>query len=52
MDFSLTNAEQDFAEEVRTWLEEHLAGEFAKMRGKGGTGQEDLPPELLIEWER
>ena len=52
MDFSRTKAEQDFAEEVRTWLEEHLVGEFALMRGKGGTGQEDLEPELLIEWER
>lgn len=52
MYFSLTKSEEDFAEEVRTWLEEHLVGEFATMRGKGGTGQEDLEPELLIEWER
>ncbi|HEV8297277.1 MAG TPA: acyl-CoA dehydrogenase family protein [Acidimicrobiales bacterium] len=52
MDFSLSPSEQAFKEEVRTWLEEHLVGEFAELRGRGGTGQEDIPPAQLIEWER
>jgi alkylation response protein AidB-like acyl-CoA dehydrogenase len=52
MDFSLSPAELAFKDEVRTWLEEHLVGEFAELRGRGGTGQEDIPPQLLIEWER
>ena len=52
MDFSLAPAELAFKDEVRTWLEEHLVGEFAELRGRGGTGQEDIPPQLLIEWER
>lgn len=52
MDFSLSPNEQDFAEEVRTWLEEHLVGDFASLRNRGGTGQEDIEPELLIAWER
>jgi alkylation response protein AidB-like acyl-CoA dehydrogenase len=52
MDFSLTPSEQDFKDEVRTWLQEHLVGEFATLRGRGGTGQDDIPPALLIEWER
>jgi alkylation response protein AidB-like acyl-CoA dehydrogenase len=52
MDFTLTPSEQAFKEEVRTWLEEHLVGEFAALRGRGGTGQEDIPFHLLIEWER
>ena len=42
----------DFADEVRTWLEEHLTGRFAGLRGRGLTGQEDIEPEVQIEWER
>ena len=52
MDFDLTPAERDFRDEVRTWLEEHLVGEFAEMRGRGGMGQEDIPAEQQIAWER
>ncbi|MGI9642020.1 MAG: acyl-CoA dehydrogenase family protein [Acidimicrobiia bacterium] len=52
MDFSLTADELAFKDEVRTWLEEHLVGEFADLRGCGGTGQEDIPPETQISWER
>lgn len=52
MDFTLTTQELAFADEVRTWLEEHLTGDFAGLRGKGGTGQEDIAPELLIAWEK
>lgn len=51
MDFSLTPKEQDFKLEVETWLSEHLAGEFKKLKGKGGTGQEDIEPEILMAWE-
>ena len=52
MDFDLTIAERDFRDEVRTWLEEHLVGEFAGLRGRGGMGQEDIPAEQQIAWER
>ena len=52
MDFDLTLAERDFRDEVRTWLEEHLVGEFAGLRGRGGMGQEDIPAEQQIAWER
>ena len=47
-----TPAEEVFAEEVRTWLEEHLVGDFADLRGRGGTGREDIHPEVLMAWER
>ncbi len=43
---------EGFADEVRTWLEEHLTGRFSGLRGRGLTGQEDIAPELQIEWER
>ena len=41
-----------FADEVCTWLEEHLVGEFARYRGRGLTGQDDVPVEVQIAWER
>ncbi|MED6328677.1 MAG: acyl-CoA dehydrogenase family protein [Actinomycetota bacterium] len=52
MDVGRTPAEEAFADEVRTWLEEHLVGEFADLRGRGGVGQEDVDPERLLDWER
>ena len=52
MDFAADPALQDFRDEVRTWLEEHLRGEFGALRGKGLTGQEDIAPETQIAWER
>lgn len=41
----------DFADEVRTWLEEHLVGEFGRYRGRGLTGQDDIPVEAQLAWE-
>jgi len=52
MEFTRTAAEEAFAAEVRTWLEEHLGGANAGLRGRGGVGQEDVEPERLLEWER
>ncbi len=52
MEFTRTTAEEAFADEVRTWLEEHLGGANAGLRGRGGVGQEDVEPERLLEWER
>ena len=52
MDFRSDPALGSFADEVRTWLEEHLAGEFGRYRGRGLTGQEDVPVAVQIAWER
>ncbi len=52
MDFRSDPALASFADEVRTWLEEHLVGEFARYRGRGLTGQEDVPVDVQIAWER
>ncbi len=41
-----------FEEEVRTWIEEHCVGEFAAYRGRGWTGQEDVPVEVQWAWEK
>ena len=52
MDLQADRELVDFADEVRTWLEGHLVGEFARYRGRGLTGQEDVPVEVQIAWER
>ena len=52
MDFRADPLLAAFGDEVRTWLEEHLVGEFARYRGRGLTGQEDVPVEVQIAWER
>ena len=52
MDLRLDPALRAFADEVRTWLEEHLVGEFARYRGRGLTGQEDVPVQVQLAWER
>ena len=41
-----------FREEVRDWIADHLVGEFARWRGYGGIGREDLPLEVQLAWER
>ena len=52
MDLQFTAAEETFRDEVRTWLEENLIGEFAKLRGRGGPGDEHVLYEERREWEQ
>ena len=52
MELQADPALAEFADEVRTWLEEHLVGEFARYRGRGLTGQEDVPVQVQLAWER
>ena len=52
MDFTYTKSEIEFVDEVRTWLQDHVKGEFVTLQGKGLTGHEDVDPELQIAWEK
>ena len=52
MELQADPALEDFADEVRTWMEENLVGEFALYRGRGLTGQEDVPVDVQLAWER
>ena len=45
-------ADVAFRDEVRTWLADHLTGEFADARGLGGPGREDLDFEERLRWNR
>ena len=52
MDLKFTAEEETFRDEVRTWLEENLSGEFSILRGRGGPGDEDALYEERRAWEK
>jgi alkylation response protein AidB-like acyl-CoA dehydrogenase len=52
MDLHAPAAESDFRAQVREWLDEHCVGEFARWKGRGGIGRDEIPVEVQIEWER
>ncbi|MEU7987992.1 acyl-CoA dehydrogenase family protein [Streptosporangium canum] len=39
-------------EEIRSWLAEHLSGEFSAARGLGGPGREHEGHDIRLAWER
>jgi len=52
MDLTYSPEDEAFRAEVRAWLEEHLGGDFAHLRGKGGPGREHEAHSERIEWDR
>jgi alkylation response protein AidB-like acyl-CoA dehydrogenase len=52
VDLTYSEADQAFRAEVRAWLEEHLSGEFAALRGLGGAGRDDEALEERLAWNR
>ena len=52
MDLTYSDEDQTFRAEVRAWLEEHLAGEFAGLRGLGGSGREQEAYDERLAWNR
>ena len=45
-------SDHEFRTEVRTWLAENLAGEFATLKGKGGPGSEHEAFDERRAWDR
>jgi len=41
-----------FRDEVRSWLDQHLVGEFAALRGKGGPGSEHVAFDERRAWDQ
>ena len=37
---------------ARAWLTEHIVGEFAELRGRGGPGDEDIGFDTRVRWEQ
>jgi len=52
MDLRFSEEDENFRREVAAWLEENLSGEFAVVRGRGGTGDEGSLIEERKAWER
>ncbi len=52
MELTLSRADERFRDEVRTFLEERLAGEFAHLRGRGGPGDDDALIDDRMAWEQ
>ncbi len=42
----------EFRDEIRTWMSEHLTGDFAHLRFRGGPGDEHMFVEDRMAWER
>jgi alkylation response protein AidB-like acyl-CoA dehydrogenase len=52
VDLTDTAADREFRAEVRSWLEDHLAGDFAGLRGLGGPGKDLEAHDERLEWDR
>ncbi|MEV7429122.1 MULTISPECIES: acyl-CoA dehydrogenase family protein [unclassified Nocardioides] len=52
MDLTYTAEDEAFRTEVRDFLEEHLRGEFAALKGLGGPGRDHEAVEERLAWNR
>ncbi|MGQ0832927.1 MAG: acyl-CoA dehydrogenase family protein [Microthrixaceae bacterium] len=52
MDLRFSAEDEAFRDEVRTFLEDSLRGDFAVTRGRGGPGDDDCLFEERLAWER
>jgi alkylation response protein AidB-like acyl-CoA dehydrogenase len=52
MDLRDRPEDEAFRKEVRTWLHDHVVGEFAALDGRGGSGDETYGFDTRLEWER
>jgi alkylation response protein AidB-like acyl-CoA dehydrogenase len=44
--------DEEFRAEARAWLAEHLVGEFASLKGRGGPGDEEVGFDIRERWEK
>ncbi len=47
-----TRQDEEFRADVRGWLERHLTGEFARLRGAGGPGREHEHHDERLAWNQ
>ena len=52
MKLNFSAEDELFRNEVATWLEENLTGEFEQLRFRGGPGDEHMFPEERKKWEQ
>ena len=51
MNIGFSAADELFRQQVATWMQQHLTGEFAPLQFRGGPGDEDFAPHLRKRWE-
>ena len=44
--------DEQFRHHVQTWLAEHVVGDFAALRGRGGPGDEEIGFDIRVAWEQ
>jgi alkylation response protein AidB-like acyl-CoA dehydrogenase len=44
--------DEEFRGLVRGWLGDHVVGEFAALKGRGGPGDEDVGFDIRVAWEK
>jgi alkylation response protein AidB-like acyl-CoA dehydrogenase len=52
MQLSFSPEDEAFREEVASWLQQNLVGEFEKLKFRGGPGDEHMFPEERLKWEQ
>jgi alkylation response protein AidB-like acyl-CoA dehydrogenase len=52
MDLRDRPEDEAFRSEIRSWLAEHLVGDYAELGGRGGSGDEAYGFEVRLRWER
>ncbi|MGW0994176.1 acyl-CoA dehydrogenase family protein [Streptomyces sp. NPDC002520] len=52
MDLTFSAEDEAFREEVRQWLRDNLVGEFAQLKGLGGSGREHEAHEARTAWNQ
>jgi alkylation response protein AidB-like acyl-CoA dehydrogenase len=52
VDFRFSAEDEAFRAEVRGWLDQHLVGDYAELRGAGGPGREHEGFDVRLAWER
>jgi len=52
VDLSYSAEDEAFRAEIRGWLEQHLTGRWAELRGLGGAGRDHEAFEERLEWNR
>jgi alkylation response protein AidB-like acyl-CoA dehydrogenase len=51
-DVEIGSDDEQFRRDVAGWLDAHVVGEFAELRGRGGPGDEDFGFDARVAWER
>ena len=52
MNIGFSAADEQFRQQVAQWMQQHLSGDFATLRFRGGPGDEDFAPALRKAWEQ